>query len=387
MFRLPHMKDLKISMSALIKQTQLFDVNALAFLQQYHQVQSVKTYTAIELFAGAGGMALGFEKAGIQSVLLNEWDKNACQTLKFNRPDWHVVEGDIATIDFKKYHKQVDILSGGFPCQAFSYAGKKMGFEDIRGTLFFEFARAIQEVQPQIFIGENVRGLMRHDGGRTLNTMKKILTDLGYYLVEPRILNASYYQVPQKRERLFLIGIRQDIYSQFKTSTPFVWPEPTQEPLPLKAALQAGSLYPFNVPPSAGQKYPKKKESVLKLIPPGGYWRDLPVEIQMEYMKKSFYMGGGKTGIARRLSWEEPSLTLTCSPSQNQTERCHPEETRPLTVREYARIQTFPDEWEFMGTVSSQYKQIGNAVPVNLGYAVAKSVIYCLNQVGTSHSL
>ena len=98
-------------------------------------------------------------------------------------------------------------------------------------------------------------------------------------------------------------------------------------------------------------------------------------------MKKSYFLGGGKTGMARRLSWEEPSLTLTCSPAQKQTERCHPDETRPLKVREYARIQTFPDNWEFMGPITSKYRQIGNAVPVNLAYAVGRSVVSLLNKL------
>ncbi|MDE0566440.1 DNA cytosine methyltransferase, partial [Shewanella sp. K8] len=120
---------------------------------------------------------------------------------------------------------------------------------------------------------------------------------------------------------------------------------------------------------------------VLEQVPPGGYWRDLPLDVQKDYMKKSFYLGGGKTGMARRLSWDEPSLTLTCSPAQKQTERCHPEETRPLTVREYARIQTFPDDWIFSGPITAQYKQIGNAVPVNLASAVARSVVRLLNQI------
>ncbi len=367
-------------MSIVIEQQQLFNPHLLGFLSHYSEIKPKQSYTSIELFAGAGGLALGFEQAGIEAILLNEWDKDACQTLRNNRPEWSVKEEDVAHLDFKKYHKKVDILSGGFPCQAFSYAGKKMGFEDIRGTLFFEFARAVQEIKPKIFVGENVRGLMRHDGGRTLNTMKCILEDMGYSLIEPRVLNASYYNVPQKRERLFLIGIRSDIYHHTEASFSFLWPEPTENPLPLKEALKGGKLYPFPVPESLGQKYPKKKEEVLKLVPPGGYWRDLPQDIQMAYMKKSFYMGGGKTGIARRLSWDEPSLTLTCSPAQNQTERCHPEETRPLTIREYARIQTFPDDWKFSGTITSQYKQIGNAVPVNLAFAVAKSVIHLLNQ-------
>lgn len=113
----------------------------------------------------------------------------------------------------------------------------------------------------------------------------------------------------------------------------------------------------------------------------GGYWRGLPIEIQKEYMGGSFKLEGGKTGMARRLSLNEPSLTLTCAPAQKQTERCHPTETRPLTVREYARIQTFPDDWEFIGTLGSRYKQIGNAVPVNLSYAIGRSLIRLFNDI------
>ena len=135
------------------------------------------------------------------------------------------------------------------------------------------------------------------------------------------------------------------------------------------------------MPPSGGQKYPKRKEEILQLVPQGGYWRDLPDALQREYMQGSYFLGGGKTGMARRLAWDAPSLTLTCSPAQKQTERCHPEESRPLTVREYARIQTFPDEWFFSGSVGSQYKQIGNAVPVNLAFAVGRSLIALLNNI------
>ena len=119
----------------------------------------------------------------------------------------------------------------------------------------------------------------------------------------------------------------------------------------------------------------------MSFVPQGGYWRDLPDEIQREYMKGSYHLSGGKTGVARRLSWDEPSLTLTCAPAQKQTERCHPEETRPLTVREYARIQTFPDNWEFCGSQTSQYKQIGNAVPVNFAHAIGLSLVKLLNDI------
>lgn len=333
---------------------------------------------SIELFAGAGGLALGLEKAGFEAVLLNEIDKAACATLRKNRPHWNVQERSIAELDFKPFHNKVDLVSGGFPCQSFSYAGKRLGFEDARGTLFYEFARCLKEVNPPIFLAENVRGLLEHDEGRTLSSIKDIIDELGYYLIEPKVLKAIFYQVPQKRERLFLIGIRKDLQA---FAPIFKWPSPYKQIMLLKDALKAGALYPTDVPSSKGQIYPEVKRNIMALVPPGGYWRDLPEELQKKYMKGSFYLGGGKTGMARRLSWDEPSLTLTCAPAQKQTERCHPEETRPLTVREYARIQTFPDEWVFEGSLTNAYKQIGNAVPVNLAYAVARSLVRLLNRM------
>ncbi|MEQ2405493.1 DNA (cytosine-5-)-methyltransferase [Enterobacter intestinihominis] len=334
-------------------------------------------YTVLELFAGAGGMALGLEKAGLKSVLLNEIDSHACKTLRKNRPEWNVVEGDVSKVDFTPYRNTVDVLAGGFPCQAFSYAGKKLGFEDTRGTLFFEFARAVKEINPKVLLAENVRGLLNHDDGRTLDTIKSIITDLGYTLFEPRVLKAIFYKVPQKRERLIIVAVRNDLANGID----YEWPSSYNKILTLKAALKKGELYDSDVPESEGQKYPKRKAEILSMVPPGGYWRDLPEDIQKEYMLKSFYLGGGKTGMARRLSWDEPSLTLTCAPAQKQTERCHPEETRPLTVREYARIQTFPDDWVFEGPMSAKYKQIGNAVPVNLSFAVGKSVVHLLEKI------
>ncbi|OYZ57481.1 MAG: DNA (cytosine-5-)-methyltransferase, partial [Sulfuricurvum sp. 24-42-5] len=167
------------------------------------EIKPVRSYHSIELFAGAGGLALGLEKAGFEALLLNEIDKNACETLKKNRPHWNVIQGDIKNIDFTFYKDKIDFLSGGFPCQSFSYAGHKLGFEDARGTLFYEFARAVKEAQPKVFLAENVRGLLNHDEGRTLVAIKSIISDIGYVLIaEPNVLKAMFYQVPQKRERL-----------------------------------------------------------------------------------------------------------------------------------------------------------------------------------------
>ncbi|MFY7936822.1 MAG: DNA (cytosine-5-)-methyltransferase [Flavobacterium sp.] len=331
-------------------------------------------YNVLELFAGAGGLAVGMEKAGLKCVALNEIDKHACDTLRKNRPNWNVLEGDIKNFNFNEYHNQVDIVTGGFPCQAFSYAGKRLGFEDARGTLFYEFARVVKEVNPPICIGENVKGLLNHDNGNTLKGMISILDEIGYKVMPVKVLKAVNFKVPQKRERLILVGIRKDINQTYE------YPKPYKKIYNLSDALKKGELFISNVPKSAGAKYPESKKSVLDLVPPKGYWRDLPLEIQKDFMGASFYLGGGKTGMARRIGWDEPCLTLTCSPAQKQTERCHPDETRPFTVREYARIQTFPDDWEFSGSIAHQYKQIGNAVPVNLGREVGYSIVKFLNE-------
>lgn len=351
----------------------LFD-NEIEEVSNY--VEPDHEYSAIELFAGAGGLAVGMEEAGINCVALNEIDKWACQTLRANRPNWNVLEGDIKDYSFSEYYNNsVDIVTDGFPCQAFSYAGKKLGLNDARGTLFYEFARVVQEVNPIICVGENVRGLLSHDNGKTLQGMISILDEIGYNVVPVKVLKAVNYRVPQKRERLIIVGIRKDIEVEYE------YPKPSKKIYNLSDALKKGELYDCDVPKSAGAKYPLSKMEVLDLVPPKGYWRDLPLDIQKEYMGGSFFLGGGKTGMARRIGWDEPCLTLTCSPAQKQTERCHPDETRPFTVREYARIQTFPDNWVFAGSLAQQYKQIGNAVPVNLGKEVGYSIIKFLNKV------
>lgn len=338
------------------------------------KVTAKRSYKSIELFAGAGGLALGLEKAGFSAQGLVEFDKYAAATLRENRPDWNVIEEDVVKVaeaGIRSYLPadcgEIDFLSGGYPCQAFSYAGKKLGLEDVRGTMFFYFAKIVNELRPKVFLAENVRGLLTHDGGRTLKTMIDIYEGMGYRC-ETHLVHAVDYGVAQKRERLIIVGIRGDLDVKYRL------PKVYDKKLVLRDVLQ-------NVPPSPGEKYPAKKEKVLKLVPPGGYWRDLPDDIAREYMGKSYFSGGGRTGMARRISWDEPCLTLTCSPAQKQTERCHPEETRPFTVREYARIQSFPDEWQFSGSTSQQYKQIGNAVPVELAKAIGLSIIDVLNQV------
>ena len=348
--------------------------------EEESKIKPNRQYNLVELFAGGGGLAIGMEKAGLKAIFLNEQDKHACNTLRHNRPNWNVVEGDIAQVDFTQIKDEVDILTGGFPCQAFSYAGKSLGFEDTRGTLFFEMARAIKELQPKVFMAENVKALLTHDDGKTLETIRGVIDELGYQLIEPRVLKSIFYMVPQKRERLILVAIRKDLAEHVE----FKWPSPYRRIMTLRDAFFSGELYSTDVPRSIGQKYPQRKKEIMSHVPQGGYWRDLPDDLQREYMKKSYFLSGGKTGMARRLSLDEPSLTLTTAPAQNQTERCHPTETRPLETREYARIQTFPDDWEFQGTMSAIYKQIGNAVPVNMSAAIGRSLVRLLNDIDKS---
>ncbi len=329
-------------------------------------------FKSIEVFAGAGGLALGLEKAGFEHIGLVERDRWAAQTLLKNRPNWNVLCEDIAKVADQNLCKlfgvergELDLLSGGAPCQSFSYAGKRLGLNDIRGTMFYHYAKFLDKLQPKFFLFENVRGLLTHDKGRTFKVISEIFREQGYR-IRFKILNAWDYGVAQKRERLIVVGVRQDL-----SSFTFNFPEPDPQKLMLRDILN-------NVPDSEGSFYSDKKKKLFELIPPGGCWRDLPEPLAKDYMKSCWYMGGGRTGILRRLSLDEPCLTVLTTPQMKQTERCHPIELRPFNVRENARIQSFPDDWFFEGPVAEQYKQVGNAVPVNLAKSVGLAILKAL---------
>lgn len=315
----------------------------------------------LELFAGAGGLALGLEHAGFDTVGLIESDKDCVDTLRANRPNWNVLHSGVEDVEYDQF-RNIDILSGGFPCQAFSSAGKRLGFEDQRGNLFFEMMRPIRELEPKIVLAENVQGLLNHNKGKTFKTIISALEKEGYS-VSYQLLNALDFGVPQKRKRLIIIAVSGNI----------IVPEiaiPGVAHKTIKDALH-------KCPESDGIQYSDSKKKVIDLVPPGGCWTSLPDEIQKSYMGAAYGHGsemGGRRGMARRMSWDEPSLTILCSPSQKQTERCHPSETPPFTICESARIQTFPDSWVFSGSLMSQYKQIGNAVPVLFAEHIAKHV-------------
>lgn len=337
-------------------------------------------YTSIELFAGAGGLALGLEQAGFHHIGLVEIDKAAAQTLKVNRPSWNVLCEDVEKVaerdleaEFRIRKYDLDLLSGGAPCQSFSYAGKRLGLDDVRGTMFYHYATFLHKLQPKMFLFENVRGLLTHDGGKTYQTILNIFEDEGYTAYH-QVLNAWNYGVPQKRERLITVGIRNDLLRDKNTAFSF----PKQHSYkPLVKDIK------LDVNPSAEEcaRYSQKKAEIFTLVPAGGYWRDIDPEVAKGYMKTCWDMGGGRTGILRRIGLNEPCLTVLTNPGMKQTDRCHPLEVRPFSYRENARIQTFPDEWVFCGRLSEKYKQVGNAVPVNLAKEIGLSILDSLEEL------
>lgn len=334
-------------------------------------------FNSIELFAGAGGLALGLEQAGFTPIMLLEKDKDAAQTLKQNRPNWNVICADIqdyadgnlaAKLGIEP--RELDLLSGGAPCQSFSTIGKRLGLNDVRGTMFYYYASFLHQLQPKAFIFENVKGLRNHDNKRTYSTILNIFEDAGYTTYQS-VLNAWDYGAPQRRERLITVGIRNDINDHCKYS----FPQP-HEYKPLIKDIQ------LDINPSASEcaRYSDKKFKVISLVPPGGCWKDVPEEIVKPYMKLCWNMPGGKTGILRRFKLDEPCFTVMTSPGSKQTDRCHPLEIRPFSYRENARLQTFPDDWTFAGSLSSKYRQVGNAVPVSLAKDVGLSIIHTLER-------
>lgn len=322
--------------------------------------------TFIEVCSGAGGLSTGFVKIGWKPLLLNDMDKICCETLKINHPNINIVCCPMDQLDISSYIGKVDLLMGGIPCQSFSQAGLRKGLDDQRGQLIFNFIDMILQLQPQCFLIENVKGLVSHDNGNTLKHIIKLLEKINDYHVVYKVLNAVSYDVPQKRERLFIIGYKtlHNIHYKF--------PEPSNHIYTLKDVM-------YKVPSSPCASYSPLKKELFKKIPQGGCWINLTEEEQRSYLGKSFHSGGGKRGILHRLDMNKPCLTLLCSPTQKQTERCHPLEERPLSIREYARIQTFDDTYVFYGSMASQYKQIGNAVPINLAKHVAQSLLHFLN--------
>lgn len=360
-------------------------------------------------FSGAMGLDLGMESAGWHPSLAVEMEPKFCNTIRLNRPDVRVIQSDVGDLTGAGLKEltgvdQVDVVIGGPPCQSFSTGGNRAGLNDPRGNAIFEYMRLIAEIQPRVFVFENVANLVtaaiRHrpiaerpgkswnlssysatqdtlfdthaavpalepdelSGSAIRYLLSTVIADLGYK-VRFSILDSADYGAPQKRLRFVMIGARDGVPPEF------IDPTHGSEARPLATVAEAISDLVDS--PGPGSLYTEETRSYFDLVPPGGNWRSLPPDIAAKAMgERSLRAGGGKTGFFRRLSWDGQSPTITGKPNRKGSAMCHPSVSRPLSVRECARLQGFPDDWQFNGSVADQYTQIGNAVPVALGAAL-----------------
>lgn len=344
---------------------------------------------SISLFSGAMGLDIGLMEAGVDIRIGQDIDDSCIQTMIANGHKG--IMGDVRGVSAEQLLTAAQmkkgepfLICGGPPCQPFSTAGKRLGINDPRGSLFREFVRMIDEIRPRFFVMENVKGLMsamlKDENGKDTDTkvLDVILGEfekLNYRTVYG-ILDAVNYGVPQFRERFVLIGSRdgEDIFLPVPTHF-HVHQDPTFRWRTLGQAIKELE----NVPGDCAS-FSDSRLHYLRMVPEGGNWRDLPDDVIREAMGGAYGSGGGKVGFYRRLSYAQPSPTVVTSPVQKATMMCHPTKDRPLSVAEYARIQQFPDDWLFTGTVVSKYKQIGNAVPVGLARAIGQMLISVATQ-------
>ena len=351
----------------------------------------------ISLFSGAMGLDIGMQKAGLDVVIGQDFDASCVETMKAN--GHKVLGGDIRDIkpqtilDMTNMHVgEPFMICGGPPCQPFSTAGKRLGINDPRGSLFMDFIRMIDYIKPRFFVMENVKGIMsaplkhvptseRDDNdpeqklGTVLDVILSEFAKLGYKTVYG-LLDAVNYGVPQFRERFVLIGSRdhEDIFLPVPTHF-----QVHQNP-ELRWQTVGSAIKDLENDDEECATLSAERKKFIHMVPEGGNWRDLPSDLIPTAMGGAYESGGGKVGFYRRLSYSQPAPTITTSPAQKATMLCHPKKDRPLSVKEYARIQQFPDDWIFIGNTQSKYKQIGNAVPVGLGKAIGLAIISTADQ-------
>lgn len=350
----------------------------------------------ISLFSGALGLDLGLERAGFQIRVAVESNRFAAETIRRNRPDVPVIQKKIEAVKTEEIldvaglaPEDVAVVTGGPSCQSFSTAGQRLSLSDPRGVMFKEFLRVVREVRPRFFVMENVRGILsaavRHrplrrrgpgfptlepeeELGSAFVVLVRALAKSGYYTVFD-LVNAADYGVPQVRARLVFLGSRDG--------------EDVRVPIPTHSADGNGNHWTTLREALADLEDPRplysplspKKRKYLEFVPEGGSWRDLPPRLRRGALGKAYVSWGGRKGFYRRLAWDRPAPALTTRPDSKATMLIHPEELRPLSVREYARLQQFHEHWEFVGATPQQYVQIGNAVPLGLGEAIGRSLI------------
>lgn len=354
----------------------------------------------ISFFSGAMGLDIGLEKAGLNVVIGQDFEPSCVETMRAN--GHNVLGGDIREINPETLLKLTGLhvgepfmVCGGPPCQPFSTAGKRLGINDPRGSLFMDFIRMIDYIRPRFFVMENVKGIVssplkhvsvkereKDDPEQQLGTVLDVILSefdkLGYKTVYG-VLDAVNYGVPQFRERFVLIGSRdnEDIFL----------------PMPTHFQMHQNSEYRWKTVgevikdlennPGEYTSLSGERKKYIHMVPEGGNWRDLPEAIIPVAMGGAYQSGGGKVGFYRRLSYNQPAPTITTSPAQKATMLCHPTQDRPLSIKEYARIQQFPDDWIFKGTLSAKYRQIGNAVPVGLAEAIGRAIISTADKTST----
>jgi DNA (cytosine-5)-methyltransferase 1 len=351
------------------------------------QIYRVPPYPVVSLFSGAMGLDLGMMEAGLSVVVSQDYDRWCIETIRKN--NYLAIEGDICELleddpscDFllqpaKVARKDVFAVVGGPPCQAYSTAGKRKGIDDERGSLYKQFIKVVESIRPRFFVMENVKGLAsmpsvpdNKESEPLLSVILKTFRALGYHTVHG-VLDAVHYGTPQFRERLVIIGSRD--------AEAIFLPSPTHFHMHQSADMRwrtlGDAISDLQGAEMAGAKFTPRISKYLSTVPEGGNWRSLSPNVQATAMGGAYLSGGGKVGFFRRLSYKEPAPTLVTSPIQKATILCHPRETRPLTVREYARIQKFPDTWAFEGKLQDCYRQIGNAVPIPLGSAIGQMLV------------
>lgn len=360
--------------------------------------ETLPDIVALSFFSGAMGLDIGLRNAGIGALLACEFDKACRMTIEYNSPEIGLI-GDITKYSAKDIlqmaripqNRKVDVIFGGPPCQAFSTAGSRRGFNDTRGNVFLKYIKLVQEILPTYVVIENVRGLLSAPfpysdtiavdeyigsdepsikGGALLYIVKQ-LRDAGY-TISFNLYNAANYGAPQIRERVVIIGCLGG------ERIPYLHPtnsESGEHGLPKWRTLADA----FKTLPSGIEhhhiNFPECRLKYYRILKEGQYWKNLPIELQEEAMGRSFKLGGGKTGFYRRLAYNKPSPTLVTNPTMPATDLAHPTEDRPLSVEEYHCIQEFPQSWHICGSLLDQYKQIGNAVPIKLGEAIGRAII------------
>ena len=324
-------------------------------------------YRSIDLFAGIGGIRLGFEQAfgnDIKTVFVSEWDKKAVETYKANFDDKIDIAGDITEVNENDIPEH-DILLAGFPCQAFSLAGHKKGFEDARGTLFFDVARIIKRHNPKVVFCENVKNLVNHDRGRTFKVIKEILEELGY-VVFYKVLNSKNFGVPQNRERIYIVAFRKDIAS--KT---FEFPEKTDDTKVIKDIVDEHEVSPkYYLSTAYLESLKKHKERHASKGNGFGY------EIRSTDSVAGAIVCGGM-GRERNLIIDNRLTNFT--PVTHIKGEINREFVRKMTPREWARLQGFPNDFKFVVADTHLYKQFGNSVTVPVIRAIAEKIKKCLD--------